>query len=298
LILLFVFVVGLSFVGTGKRLYILWPLFVLALGIHYYKRPLRTSLLPVAAVAIIALGFLSLMFRVYAPAGLAGAEIELNDVHWAQGSLFRFYFMSLEFASFELLTLAIENPDAILRQFGGAWSAFLVTNIEPLSFFVPRAIWAGKPDLFIDLSHANRVVVLGGVLSQDIGLNSMLMATSWTLAGGIGMAVSMMALGWFAATADSRPGIRGVASPKEIVMYAFTLMLTFHIFRQGTLAWTAMIVVLQQLGLIVGFTILHSIEGRGGARARSKLPTRERWGHRPRSVFSPQNARANSRPLD
>jgi hypothetical protein len=270
-VVLFVMVTALSFVGTGKRLYALWPIVALALGFHFYVRPLRISLLPVGALVGLALGFASLLFRIYAPASLANVQIDLYRVPWAEGSILRFYFMSLEFASFELLTLAIEDSETIVRQFGGAWQAFVTTNIEPLAYFVPRSIWPSKPEIFLDLSHANRVIMFGGSLDNSFGVASMLPGTSWTLGGPLGLSVAMGLLGWLSATFDNMRGIRGVPTPLGVLAYAFVVMTVFHLFRQGTLAWTALLVLIQHLGLIVGFILLFVVDsGRNRARARQR----------------------------
>lgn len=259
--LVFTLVLALSFFGTGKRLYILWPLVVAALGVHFYVKPLRVTLLPAAILLVLAAGFGSLMFRIYAPASVASAGIDLTEIPWAEGSLIRFYFFSLEFASFELFSLAIYNPELITNQFGGALSAFYTTNIESFSYFVPRAIWPGKPPLILDVAHANWVVVLGGSIREVGGLNSMLPGTSWALGGPLALLVTMLGLGWLSAAADGRSEIRGIPTPRTLLIYAFEIVLVFHLFRQGTLGWTAIIVVLQQLGMFLAVIMLISTEG-------------------------------------
>jgi hypothetical protein len=249
-------VLGLSFFGTGKRLFLLWPLVAVAIGFHYYVRPLKVALAPMAMAGVIVAGFASLMFRIYLPAQAADVEINLYHVRWANGSLLSFYFLSLEFGSFEVLTLAIENSENVINLFGNQINAFYITNIQPLLYFIPRILWPGKPDTLIDLAHAYRIFVLGGSLTSGGGINGTLVATSWTFGGPIGVGVAMAASGYFASAMDAARKVKGLLSPMGVVWYAFGIVVVFHMFRQGTLGWTVMIVVFQQLGMFVAFPLL------------------------------------------
>ena len=264
----FAIVIGLSFFGTGKRLFLLWPLVALVLGFHYYVRPLRVNLAPVAIAVVILAGFATLMSRVFLPAQAAEIEIDLYQVYWAQGSLLSFYFFSQEYASFEVFTLAIENSDAVVRLFGDAVNAFYITNIQPISYFVPRVFWPGKPEFLVDLAHAYRIYVSGGELTSGGGINGTLTATSWTFGGPIGVAVAMTAMGYLSATMDASRTVKGQLSPIGIVWYAFGLVTVFHLFRQGTLGWTVMIVIYQQLGLFAAFILLGLFDRMPARRSR------------------------------
>lgn len=253
-------VLGLSFFGTGKRLFLLWPLVAVAIGFHYYVRPLRVNLAPTAMAAIMVAGFASLMFRIYLPAQAADIEINLYHVRWANGSLLSFYFLSLEFGTFEVLTLAIKNSENIIRLFSDPINAFYVTNIQPISYFVPRIFWPGKPDVLIDMSHAYRVFVLGGDLTSGGGIAGTLTATSWTLGGPIGVAIAMLLLGYLAAALDAVRRVVGRPSPMGVIWYAFGIVVVFHLFRQGTLGWVVLIVVFQQIGMLLAFSALGILD--------------------------------------
>lgn len=253
---IFVLVVGLTFIGAGKRLFLLWPILAAVLGIHYYVKPIRLSSLPTFGLLVLGLGFLSLMFRIYIPASIAEISIDLNDVSWAHGSLLKFYFFSLEFASFEVFTFALKESSRVVALFGSTFDAFYNTNIVPLEYFVPRAIWPTKPTHFLDLSHGYRVFVTGGDLNDGGGVASTLLGTSWTLGGPVGFLLSMFSLGRLSRWLDGSPKLCGLPRVSSLCWYALGLVTVFHLFRQGTIAWTAIIVVIQQSGLIIGFLAL------------------------------------------
>jgi hypothetical protein len=260
LVIVFLAVIVLSFMGTGKRLYVVWPIVCAVLGYHFYMRPLKVKNLPVAVIGILLIGFGSLMFRIFLPATFAGANIDLYRVPWAEGSIIKFYLLSLEFGSFEILTFDIYNSDLLIGMFGGLVEAFYITNIEPLSFFVPRAIWPSKPEIMLDLAHANRAAILGGGLTAGGGINSTLLGTAWTFAGPLGLAVSMGALGAFASLVDRGKSVCGIPSPARIVLYGFWIVVCFQFFRQGTIGWTVIITVYQQIGAIAAFIILVALD--------------------------------------
>lgn len=261
-IVAFAVVLGATYFGAGKRLFLLWPFLAVILGVHYYVKPIRLSRLPALGAALLGLGFLSLMFRIYAPAYIAGVDIDLNEVDWAQGSLFKFYFFSLEFASFEFLTLALYESGKVIDLFGSAIAAFYTTNIAPFAYFIPRGIWADKPDFFLDVSHAYRVVAMGGELNgAGGGVAATLVGTSWTLGGPLGVVISMLCLGRICRFLDSDPKLKETPRVMDICWYSFWIVTVFHLFRQGTVAWTAIIVVFQQSGLLIGFLVLAVVTG-------------------------------------
>lgn len=253
LITLLVVVLALSFATTGKRLFLLAPMLMILLGVHFYRRPLTTSLAPLAVVVVLAVGFSTLMYRIYAPASLVGVDIDLYRVPWAEGSLMKFYFFSLEFSTFETFSLNLFDRDKIIRMFGGNYETFVTTNIEPLAYFIPRVFWFDKPTIFYDLSHANRALMLGGGLNEGGGVASTILGTSWTIAGPFGLLIGVVCLAGLSAVIDGGRSIRGIPSPKGLITYCFLMILVFHLFRQGTLGWTLIIVISQHIGMIVGF---------------------------------------------
>jgi hypothetical protein len=269
-VILFTLVISFTFFGAGKRLFLLWPILAALIGVHHYVRPIRIKSLPVIGVFLLGLGFLSLMFRIYAPAFIAGVEIDLNEVAWAHGSLFKFYFFSLEFASFEVLTFVLHDAGRVVALFGSTLDAFYITNIQPFAYFVPRAIWPTKPSTFLDLSHAYRVFVTGGALDANGAVAATILGTSWTLGGFLGLLLTMLGLGRFCRFLDSNPKIRGVPRSLDLCWYALGLVTVFHLFRQGTIAWTAIIVVFQQSGMILGFFVLAIADSSSTRRKRHR----------------------------
>ena len=258
----FAAVVTATYFGSAKRLFLLWPVLTAGLGVHYYVKPILLSRLPAFGAVILGIGFLSLMFRIYVPAYVTGIEIDLNDVDWAQGSLLKFYFFSLEFAMFEFLSLALYESSQVITLFGSTVEAFIETNIVPFAYFIPRTLWPDKPTFFLDLSHAYRVVAMGGALDgRGGGVATTLLGTSWTIGGAVGLLVAMICLGFVCRFLDSNPKLRGTLRIADICWYSFGLVTVFHLFRQGTIAWTAIIVVVQQSGLVLGYMALSLASG-------------------------------------
>lgn len=255
-----VFTLSLSFATTGKRLFLLAPIFMIILGLHYYRKPLTISKAPLAVLIVLLVGFGTLMYRIYAPATLTDVNIDLYQVPWAEGSLLRFYFFSLEFSTFETLSVNLFDRDKIIRLFGGGLQAFYVTNIEPMTYLIPRVYWPDKPTVYYDLSHANRAFMLGGGMDDGGGVAATILGTSWTIAGPIGQFIAIAGLAAFCAMVDGARAVRGIPSPKSLIVYCFLIMLVFHLFRQGTLGWTLIIVVSQHVGMILGFFVIATLQ--------------------------------------
>lgn len=254
---IFIITMIATYFGSGKRLYLLWPILAIAIGYHHYTKPITLSKLPIIGISVVAVGFISLMARIYIPANIAGVEIDLKEVDWAQGSLMKFYFLSLEFASFETLTLILNDSENILALFGSAANAFYITNIEPIFYLVPRFIWPAKPDLFLDLSHAYRSMIFGGYLDgQGGGVAATIVGTSWTIGSIIGQMTAMFGLGFFCRSIDKKFRHQSNPDAASVLIFSFAIVAIFHLFRQGTIGWTIIITITQQMGMIIGTLIL------------------------------------------
>lgn len=256
---LFASILLLTYLSTGKRLYILWPILGAILATHYYVKPIQVRKAPVIVLAVLGLGFTTLMARIYLPAFMADVEIDLTTVEWANGSILKFYFFSLEFSTYEFLTLAIYESDQVVSFWGSRIEAFYVTNIEPLFYFVPRMLWPDKPLQFYDMSHAYRTVVMGGSLGDGGGIAATIVGTSWSLGGGMGMLATSIVLGMWCRRIDSTPGYRFNPSALSVCWYAYWIMVIFHFFRQGTIGWTGIIVVFQHSGMLLGLAALQTL---------------------------------------
>jgi hypothetical protein len=247
---------GLTYLLTGKRLVILLPIMVVLVGFHVYRRPLTTRVLPIAIPVAIVLGFLTLSARVFLPAAIAGYNMDLNNIAYADGSVLQFYLYSLEFASVEMISVAVEARPDVLEMFGGAWNAMITTNFESFLYSVPRAVWPGKPTVFYDLSHGI-TAALGATPFEDptVGYASTLIGTSFIMGGVIGTLVAMLLLGILTARLDRR--LQGSSwSDGSIVLYALALVVVFHLFRQGTLGWTFIVSVVQNYGVLLALLVL------------------------------------------
>ncbi|PHR21886.1 MAG: hypothetical protein COA41_01925 [Sphingopyxis sp.] len=256
---LFLVTVGLAFLGTGKRSYLILPIIVFAVSYHKFVAPISIKKLPIASIIVLGFGFVSLMARIYLPLIFNNLEIDLNRVSWAQGSVIRFYFLSLEFATFEAFALSIFYDNQIVALLGDTATAFYRTNLEPLLFFVPRAIWLGKPDTFVDMSHAVRAIMVGGPVEEGPGIASTLLGTSWALGNIVGLSAAMLSTGFVAAFFDKNARFLQM-SLFQVIQYSFIIVLMFQFFRQGTFGWTILTVLIQQAGLLLGFFVIYGVK--------------------------------------
>lgn len=292
--LIFMVVITITYSTAGKRLFLIWPLLVLLLSVHFYLRPLRMRIMPFVLLLAFGFGFVSLMARVYLPSSFSGSTINLDAVGWSQGSLFRFYSNSLEFASYELTAHIIQNSDRILSYFGDWVTAVYRTNFEPLLFAIPRAIWPEKPEIFVDYGHAVTASVFGMSLENSrYGIAATIVGVSWGFGGLAGLVISMSLLGWMCGACDNKYLSSARPSVNQLIIYAYLIMIMFHFFRQATIGWLFMIVIIQQYGLIIGLVLIRLARPRPSTTGADLLFTRGNTGSRrrllPIDVESDQN---------
>jgi hypothetical protein len=255
-LLILLITLGLSYVTTGKRLILLLPIVCVLVGVHFYRRSLTTRLLPIVFALAIGVGFVTLMARVFLPASVLGYGVNLDNVAYADGSVLQFYLYSLEFASAEMISVAMLSRQDIIDMFGGAWDAMFVSNIEPFLYSVPRVLWPGKPTQVNDLSYGISAA-LGATPFEDptVGYASTLIGTSYLIGGLVGVMIAMFAVGLLTARIDLRLSRRHWTD-MSIILYAIGLVVVFHLFRQGALGWTFIVSIVQQYGAIAALLIL------------------------------------------
>ncbi len=246
---------GLTYMMIGKRLVFLLPVLCVVVAIHVYRKPLTMRLLPIVLALSVGVGFLSLSARIFLPASMAGFNINLNNVSYADGSVLRFYLYSLEFSTVEMMTVAITARDEILGMFGGVWNAAVSTNIEPFFYSVPRALWPGKPTSFYDVSYGiSAALGISPFEEPTVGFASTIIGTWFVLGGVIGVGIAMFLLGAATGVVDRQLMRRW--SEISVVMYALALVVAFNLFRQGTLGWTFIISIVQQYGALLALFVL------------------------------------------
>lgn len=253
-------VLGLTFLTIGKRLILLFPLFLVVLGLHFYRRALTIKLLPALVLGAVIFGLLTISIRGLLPALLLGREVDFNASNYAQGSFLLYYLYSLEFAMIEMITVVMVGRDNIMNMFGGAWDAFWATNIEPLFYTVPRALWPGKPTMFYDVSYGvSAELGYGSIDDPSVGYAPTLIGTAFFFAGVIGVGVALFLLGLLAARVDRRLTQRDWTG-RDIVIYALALVIVFHLFRQGSIGYALVISFSQQYGAIGAALLLSYVE--------------------------------------
>jgi hypothetical protein len=277
--LILLLVMAVSFGTVGKRLVLLWPLLVVAIAVSRYVFPIRPRHVLLIISAAFALGWITLLFRIYAPLSVTGDVRYFNPLEapWAQGTAWGFYFNSLEFSFFDLTVAAIGGREQIIDMFGGHLEMIYRVHIEPFSYIVPRAIWAGKPEMLRDISHALMSLISGRDLATvESGVAASLVGTAWLSGGPVGSVVAFGVLGLIAAGCDrfflTSSALYRQGWALRIIIYAFLLMVVFHLFRQGTFGWVFIITIGSQLGGVVGLLglVLFNM-----AHARPRRDTRK-----------------------
>lgn len=265
---LFGLVMAMSYVTVGKRLALILPLLALVIGFSVLVRHISVKMVPFLLIAFLGFGMVTLLVRIFVPASAAQADIDLNQVSYANGSIFAFYFNSLEFSTVEMITVATRSAGAIRDSFGGTANAFFQINVVPFSFGIPRALWLDKPDHYYDLSYAiSSLLNHQRVEDASVGYVSTLVGSSLVFGGLPGLIGAFSAFGGVVVLAD-RSLLVEKWSNTRVITYAFVLMCSFHFFRMGTLSWTYLIGVLQQDGFLLGALALVLAELRpwGGVR--------------------------------
>ena len=258
-----------TFALTGKRLFLLVPAFSIVIGYSVYIRPIRISTLPVFFVVILAFGMGSLFARIFVPANLSYVNIDLQSLDWAQGSLLRFYLYSLEFSSFEMITLTVFDSHGILDSLGGYWTALYRANLEPFLYVVPRAVWPDKPPFFMDVSHGITLALEGGGMTKETrGISLTLIGTSWAFGGIVGLLIGTLLLSWVAARSDNFLRLGHKVSSFDIIVFANMVVIVFHLFRQGTIGWVFLIFVASQFSFICATAVIHYVGRLTGVRSR------------------------------
>ncbi len=251
-----VVVLGTSYLTMGKRLALILPLIAIVLAIHAYRHRLTIKYAPLAIVGALGLGMASLLVRILLPASESNTRVDYNQIDYARGSVFNFYFYSLEFSSVEMISVVRNARETILGMFGGSLEAFVITNIQPIAFTIPRSLWPGKPERVYDISYAITAILNGTSLDgAKAGYASSIVGTSYVYLGVFGVLIGLGIFGWVTAVADGALK-RNEWSVEAIIVYALVLTLVFHLFRQGTLGWTFIVGIMQQYGTILGISIL------------------------------------------
>ncbi len=254
-------ILSCTFLVSGKRFTVVLPILAIAIGYHVYRRKLNAPILLPAVAAVLGIGLVSLSARVLLPAALADVHVDLERIPYAEGSIVAFYFYSLEFSTVEMMTVAIQSSHRINHMFGGQWNGFIESNLSPFLYSIPRAIWPMKPELFTDYSYAISSIVTGGDVDEpEVGYASTIIGTSYIGVGGFGVAGSAIALGLLTAWIDSRFVSETRWTPGNIMLYAYGLVVVFHLFRQGSPAWTFVVSTTMQYGSILAIILLSSVE--------------------------------------
>lgn len=273
-LIILILTLSLSYLTIAKRLILLLPILCVLVGVHVYRRSITTRILPLVLASAVGLGFLTLMVRVFLPGSVGGYDMNLDNIEYADGSILKFYLYSLEFASLEMVTVAMLSRQDIIDMFGSAWDATYVSNIEPFFYSMPRVLWPGKPSELYDFSYAISAE-LGATPFEDptVGYASTLIGTSYIVAGIVGVMGAMFAMGLLTARIDFRLA-RQEWTDMSVILYALALVVVFHLFRQGSPGWAFIVGIVQQYGAIAALLLL-GLTSRANRGSKSPPNTQE-----------------------
>jgi len=269
--LLWLMTIALSYATVGKRLALLLPIIVVILAFHHYVRPLTVRMFPVLVFGAMAFGMGTLLFRIYASANAGGVVIDLDQVSYARGSLLLFYLNSLEFSTVEMMTVVIESRDAIASQFGSMDASILQLFIMPIFYTVPRVLWPNKPDQVFDLSYSVSSAILGRrAEDSNVGYITTLVGNSYFAGALFGVVMAFFLFALVCEYLDKKMLRAATPNVVRVVAFGLAVILAFHFFRMGTIAWTFLIGIVQQYGFIVGALVI-AVSARHRVRPRSPL---------------------------
>ncbi len=230
--------IGMSFIITPKRDYLIASALAIIVGFGIYVRPLRLSQAPVFLISAVMLSMATLAGRIFLPAYLAGINV-VNFARWDLVRTFAVKLLSADVGFFDSTVLAIYGREQVIDRIGGWWAALYRPNIETFYYMIPRVIWPSKPAIFMDISIAFRSIMEGTPLNRTLGGNGVgFVGTSWIYGRLLGLICGMALLGWAASIVDRFLPKMHYASPGRILVFAVSLMVLFHFYRQGSLGWT------------------------------------------------------------
>ena len=255
---LFLFVMFLSYISSGKRTS-LAEYIIAILVVYFYRVKFFGIVWSVLLVALaVGFGWVTLWFRSIYAASVSGIYISFDDAHWSHGSLLGMYFFNLEFAFFESIVLSMQSKDIILDMFGGSLLSFYTTNIEPIFYLVPRAIWSGKPNFFYDMSHAVGAVMFNVSLEESIvGIAPSYIGTMWIVGGAIAVFFYSTFVAFISAYSDTWFKYRGVKMDGVgCILYSMMIFSAFIFWRQGGIGYSVIAIITSQIGHILGLFLI------------------------------------------
>lgn len=253
LILLIAVVLPLDYIVAAKRSAII-PLFLLPLiWYHYLIKRLTLAyagtFFLVGLLAIIGL----LMVRIVLPL-LAQDLVATDYIGESLPDMFAFYVDTGEWSTFDMIAASVVHRDELLKQAGGSIFGFLQYSFSTLIVFIPRAIWADKPD-YEDLSQVYFRVLVGGGGS---GIAPTIWGASFLFFHLVGLIIGMFVLGWLFKS------IYAMFQPKQgrlfnVYMYSIFYWMAFQFLRFGTMGFILIIFIQSMIVGVLTMLFLRRI---------------------------------------
>ncbi len=233
-----------SFLTGAKRSSVAPLLLFYVVWEHYLKRPLgvRKGLVIGALAALLLAGLL--LLRALLPLMVSGNLPKLaTNSRFSRGMAF-YYVNSAEFASFEMILLAIKSRDRLIRAAGGWLTAVLYYNFSFILYLVPHMVWPDKPQM-TDLSNVfTRFAVDPG--NEITGIAETMFGSLYLLAGLGGVGLGMFVIGVLFRNYYSamRPW---EGRPLRVYLYGVVSLMAFQLLRFGDLSFTAALFIQSHL---------------------------------------------------
>jgi hypothetical protein len=244
-------VMVLTFIISGKRSAVIPLLLLPLIWRHYLVKRLnvvKAGLFLVVSIAVIGIMLLGrivvpLLFNDQDPTAYLGDDF---------GEVMLFYFDTGEWSTFDMVMASVVQRDTILSAMGGAAWGFLKYTFGTLIIFIPRAIWADKPD-YEDAGHIYYQMFIGE--SEGVGFAVTAWGTSFLFFHVAGILFGMFVLGWFCRWAyDFFQPMR--RSPYNVFFYSIFYWMMFQFLRFGTLGFTLLVFIQSMLvGVLAGLVL-------------------------------------------
>jgi hypothetical protein len=245
--------IGILYLATAKRSFVI-PLFLLPLlWTHYLLRPISFRVGAMLGLLGALLATALLAVRIVAPLAARGFSEPWEYLGVTISEVVESYYQSTELGALELLSVVISDRDALLEHIGGTLNGIVTFNLEAFSFLVPRTIWPDKPPL-LDISHFLFTWVTRG--HDNAGIAVTAVGTFYLFGHLAGVAGGMLTVGYFYQRLY-RHLVHRKPAPHHVFYYGVLFWLMFQAIRFGTLGFTFVFFVQTQVVGIIAFLVIR-----------------------------------------
>lgn len=247
--------VFIIYVTVPKRSAVI-PLFIFPLiWYHYRVKPIAFNKGVLYSILLFLSSFIFLMFRIIIPLVAEGSTYSLDAVGVILSDPLIFYFESPELSIFDMVLLAIQNGESILSANGGFLALLIQSNITPILYLIPRAIWPDKP-VFRELGQIFYTYTIGAPQDTEVGFAISIFSTLYVFGGIFGIILGMFLLGrmmrflYFFFKPWSSVNVTG------LFWYTLVVWNSFQFIRFGSFGFLVLLIIQTQLQGIVLLSLI------------------------------------------